>query len=91
MAEEERERLLIRDVAVKTGLPKRTVQQMAKRGDIPGAAKLGNVWTFDRWQLTRWIEDAERRDAPRTHRGSARAPRKNSFIQKVRNREIGPR
>ena len=30
-----------------TGLTARGVQAMAARGEIPGAAKIGRVWTFD--------------------------------------------
>jgi phage terminase Nu1 subunit (DNA packaging protein) len=44
----------------KTGLSRRTVQAMAARGQIPGAAKFGKLWTFDRMKLARWIRDKER-------------------------------
>lgn len=49
------------DVVVeKTGLARRTIQKMAQRGEIPGAAKLGSTWTFDRIKLARWIRNKER-------------------------------
>ncbi|WCT75935.1 helix-turn-helix domain-containing protein [Novosphingobium humi] len=47
-------------VIKKTGLSRRTVQSMAARGLIPGAAKLGKLWTFDRSKLGKWISDKER-------------------------------
>lgn len=47
-------------VQLKTGLARRTIQKMAQRGEIPGAAKLGSTWTFDRAKLTRWIRNKER-------------------------------
>lgn len=61
MANEESERIRINDVVLKTGLAKRTIQKMAQRGEIPGAAKLGTVWTFNRIKLARWITQQERR------------------------------
>lgn len=53
------ERARIEYVMDKTGLSRRTVQAMAARGEIPGAAKLGKLWTFDRMKLARWIRDKE--------------------------------
>lgn len=61
MADYPPERLRINEAVLKTGLAKRTIQKMAQRGEIPGAAKLGSVWTFSRHKLARWISDAERR------------------------------
>lgn len=54
------ERVQVDAVVHKTGLAKRTIQKMAQRGDIPGAAKLGSTWTFDRIKLARWIRNKER-------------------------------
>ena len=54
------ERVQVDAVVHKTGLAKRTVQKMAQRGEIPGAAKLGSTWTFDRIKLARWIRSKER-------------------------------
>ena len=42
-----------------TGLSLRQVQNLACRGMIPGAAKLGSVWTFDALKLRRWIREQE--------------------------------
>lgn len=71
MSDEEPERIRINEAVMKTGLAKRTIQKMAQRGEIPGAAKLGSVWTFNRIKLARWITQQERRcsiagDATRT-------------------------
>lgn len=54
------ERVQVCEVVNKTGLAKRTIQKMAQRGEIPGAAKLGSTWTFDRIKLARWIRNKER-------------------------------
>lgn len=87
MADRERERIRIDDVVLKTGLAKRTVQKMAQRGEIPGAAKLGTVWTFNRYKLARWIIDAERRCAATAGcREPAWAPTRNAFVEQIRAR-----
>lgn len=44
------------EVARRTALSVRAVQDMALRGDIPGAAKLGGKWTFDPLEIERWIK-----------------------------------
>jgi hypothetical protein len=38
-----------------SGLSSRTITQLASKGDIPGAAKHGGVWTFDADLLATWI------------------------------------
>lgn len=53
------DRARVEYVMAKTGLSRRTVQAMAARGEIPGAAKFGKLWTFDRIKLARWIRDKE--------------------------------
>ena len=40
-------RIRARDVARLTGLSLRMVQRRAAAGDIPGAAQLCGIWTFD--------------------------------------------
>ncbi len=37
----------------------RTVQEMAARGAIPGAARIGKFWTFDAVKLELFIEERE--------------------------------
>ena len=87
MANEESERIRINDVVLKTGLAKRTIQKMAQRGEIPGAAKLGTVWTFSRHRLARWISDAERQCAAAAdYREPAWAPKRNAFVEQIRDR-----
>lgn len=54
------ERVGVAEAMLATGLRKRTVQNLAARGLIPGAAKLGGLWTFDRVKLRRWIAAKER-------------------------------
>ena len=45
--------------AAMLGVSPRSVQAMAARGDLPSAAKIGKVWTFDPATLSRWISDRE--------------------------------
>jgi hypothetical protein len=37
----------------------RKVQQMAKQGHLPGAARVGNLWTFDPAQIRSWVKAQE--------------------------------
>src|ERR1700674_1294785 len=55
-----RERLTIDDAVAILGLPVRTLQAMASRGRIPGAAKFGRRWTFDLRKLRQLVELRER-------------------------------
>ncbi len=42
-----------------TGKSRRSLQMMAQRGEIPGAAKIGGEWMFDRIKALRWIANLE--------------------------------
>jgi hypothetical protein len=44
-----------------TGLGERQLQMLAARGKVPGAAKLGGTWTFDKAVLRRWIRQEQER------------------------------
>lgn len=48
--------LNIQDLARILGKAKRTVQDLAKRGKIPGGRKIGPHWAFDKEEIDRWIE-----------------------------------
>lgn len=54
-----RDRIRSDAAAQQTGLSVRQVQAMAARGQIPGAAKLGSVWTFDPRVIAMWISRQE--------------------------------
>jgi hypothetical protein len=41
------------------GLKRRHIQQMAARGELPGAAKFGRVWTFDVEKLRAKVRNQE--------------------------------
>ena len=43
------------------GLPRRTVQSKAAKGEIPGAAKFGRRWTFDLAKLRQLVREGERK------------------------------
>jgi hypothetical protein len=53
-----------------TGRNRRALQSLAATGKIPGAAKIGRVWTFNLYRLRRWIrqleaESCKKENAPR--------------------------
>jgi excisionase family DNA binding protein len=54
------ERITIERVSEILGLHKRTVQKMAQRGEIPGAAKIGRRWTFNEDKLRSYVRHKER-------------------------------
>jgi predicted DNA-binding transcriptional regulator AlpA len=54
------ERVRAGDVRRMTSLSIRQIQDMAAKGDIPGAVKLGGVWTFDPSRVRAWIREKER-------------------------------
>lgn len=59
------------------GVSRRTVQELALRGELPGAARIGGVWTFDAERLTSFVKERER-DAESvtiSHVRSRRTPR----------------
>jgi hypothetical protein len=45
--------------ATMLGVSKRTVHGMAARGELPGAARIGKVWTFNADKLAQLIADRE--------------------------------
>jgi predicted DNA-binding transcriptional regulator AlpA len=46
------------------GRPKRVIQYLAARGDIPSAMKVGRVWTFREAAVRSWIAEREARVGP---------------------------
>ena len=42
------------------GISKRTAQSMALRGELPGAARIGGLWTFDEDKLAAFVKQRER-------------------------------
>lgn len=62
------ERIRVEKAASILGISSRAVQSMALRGELPGAAKIGGVWTFSETALRKWIE--ERTVKPRQVRRS---------------------
>src|SRR5690606_19537578 len=57
------ERIRLRKAAEILGGNERTVQALALRGDLPGAVKIGGLWTFDEAALRNYIK--ERTQCPR--------------------------
>src|SRR6185437_15801289 len=54
------ERVRADAIARMTSLSIRKVQELAVAGKVPGAAKLGGVWTFDPARVRAWIREQER-------------------------------
>src|SRR5262245_45862316 len=53
------ERGSVKVAAAILGVPPRTVQDLAARGELPGAAKFGRCWTFDLGKLRRFVKRRE--------------------------------
>ena len=60
------ERIRVDAAARILGVEVRTVQALAARGEVPGAAKIGGLWTFDESALRSWIK--ERTQCPKNLR-----------------------
>ena len=63
----EAERIVIEDAVAILGLSGRMIQEMAQRGEIPGAAKFGRRWTFDVAKLRAMIADREQETWQRSY------------------------
>jgi excisionase family DNA binding protein len=63
-----RERGTIEEAVEILGLPMRTVQAMAARGGLPGAAKIGRRWTFGLAALRQFVKEKERQACLRGER-----------------------
>src|ERR1700683_4960595 len=59
------ERCTIEAAELILGLKRRNVQAMSARGEIPGAAKFGSIWTCDIAMLRRYVTEQEERGWPR--------------------------
>ena len=53
------ERIPVRKVAAILGIEPRTVQRLAKEGEIPSAAKIGGRLTFDEQRVRAWVKERE--------------------------------
>jgi excisionase family DNA binding protein len=47
------------DAAMMLGVSRRTTQEMAARGELPGAARIGGIWTFDPDALAGFVRERE--------------------------------
>ncbi|MGU3496128.1 helix-turn-helix domain-containing protein [Xanthobacteraceae bacterium A53D] len=69
------ERIRSHSAASILGVETRTVQALAARGEVPGAAKIGGLWTFDEAALRNWIKERttcpRNQGLPNTHTGVA--------------------
>lgn len=51
------ERIRVQAAAAILGVTPRCVQALAARGEVPGACKIGKLWTFDEAALRNWIKE----------------------------------
>jgi hypothetical protein len=51
------ERIRADAAALVLGVTTRCVQALAARGEVPGACKIGKLWTFDETALRNWIKE----------------------------------
>ena len=63
-----RSRCKIDGAVARLGLEPRTVRNMAAAGDIPGAAKIGDTWTFDVVMLDAFVSEKERETCQNSRR-----------------------
>lgn len=78
-----KERIRADHTAAIFGIEVRTVQAMAKRGELPVAAKIGGIWTFDEASIRAYVQErvayystppAQRRALSPNERGTRRRP-----------------
>ena len=53
------ERIKASQAAGVLGVSKRLVTLMASRGELPGAAKIASLWTFDKNKLQEYVKERE--------------------------------
>ena len=53
------ERIKATQAAGVLGVSKRLVTLMASRGELPGAAKIASLWTFDKNKLQEYVKERE--------------------------------
>lgn len=79
------ERIRAHRAATILGSTPRTVQALAARGELPGAAKIGGLWTFDEAALRTYIKDRtacpKDRRPLNTHSGEAMSYGRGSPLQ----------
>ena len=55
----ERERVTLVETAAILGVPIRTVQRLANNRQLPTAAKIGRLWTFNEAAIRAWLVEQE--------------------------------
>jgi hypothetical protein len=79
------ERCTIETAELILGLKRRNIQAMAARGEIPGAAKFGSVWTFDLAMVRHYVkQQVEQQWRNARHRPAATGARILSGAASVR-------
>lgn len=50
------ERIKSAEAALIVGVSSRKILELAAKGEIPGVAKIGKLWTFDEKELREWVQ-----------------------------------
>jgi excisionase family DNA binding protein len=58
-AAQQPERIRAERASLILGVSLRTVQEMAARGELPGAAKIGKLWTFNEAEIRTYIRERQ--------------------------------
>jgi excisionase family DNA binding protein len=66
------ERIQSPRVASILGVTTKTVREMAERGDLPSAARIGKRWTFNEAAVRSWLKRKEGEACPAVFTGAAR-------------------
>ena len=53
------DRIRVKDVAKRLAQSVRKIQEMAVRGELPSAVKIGAIWTFDPDSIDAWLKKLE--------------------------------
>jgi len=84
MVKQKPERIQTPAVARILGITSKTVREMAARGDLPSAARIGQRWTFNEARIGQWLSEQEARaQQPRWH------PLNDRALDEAYEREIG--
>lgn len=81
------ERIQSLRVAMILGVTTRKVQEMAARGELPSAARIGRRWTFNEAAVRRWLQQQEM--TVQSSASRARSPLFEAALDRVYEEAIG--
>jgi excisionase family DNA binding protein len=81
------ERIHSLGVAMILGVTVRKVQEMAARGELPSAARIGRRWTFNEAAIRRWLQQQE--TTVQSIASRARSPLSDAALDRAYEEAIG--